>query len=100
MLLLSGQPRQRPLAGRYSYDLLMQTLVQTATGVELAVTEEGSVDLRCVLTESELTSVEQASLPFLHKGAVVQVPNVARTTARSSVRVAVGESATFAVLPR
>jgi hypothetical protein len=60
-------------------------------------TEEEGVELQCVLTESEIQNVGLANLPFRADddptaNVTVQVPSVARTSVRSSVRLAKDET--------
>ena len=62
-----------------------------------AATEDGGVDLRCVITESEVTDVKVVDLPVPDKGAgreqaVVQAPSVRKRHIQSVVHLQPGES--------
>lgn len=66
-------------------------------GIRAEVTEDEDVDLLCNLTETKIMDVELANLPFRLKNnpsatTTVQVPNVAKTSVNSSVRLKDGES--------
>ena len=65
--------------------------------LQAEVSEDESVQLRCVLTQSEIENVELAHLPFLAADeatakVTVQVPSVTRSTVRSNVRLERNES--------
>lgn len=76
-------------------DGLLPVIETVTCGWQIDVFAEASeddiVNLRCVLTESEIKGVEQANVPFLDKAAV-QVPIVAKTSASSGAHLAQGES--------
>lgn len=65
-------------------------------------TEDGAVDLACILRETNITDVELANLPIRspaqpESDVIVQVPTVQRVSAGSQMRLEVGESLAIAV---
>ena len=81
--------------GEQESNRLEPIVEQVETGWEVnlfvEITEEDQIDLHCELTESEVTSVELASMSFLQHGATVQVPHVAQAATRLSARLEEGE---------
>jgi len=84
----------RPGVGAVKLEPIIETIAEGWRMELLAeVTEAEQIDLRCVLTQSEIEKVEMANLPFLAEetpstNLTVQVPSVTRSTVRSSVRLA------------
>ncbi|MGN6545610.1 MAG: M56 family metallopeptidase [Aureliella sp.] len=86
--------------------ILQPTIETVAEGwaarLSVEATEDGAVDLACILRESKITDVELANLPIRspdnpESDVIVQVPNVQRVSAGSQTRLQAGESLAIAV---